>query len=196
MRNQALLAPGMNYPTCRPKLYPTPADFNAVSSYEREPLYTISPASLWFTKQYPAEKWVELIARIPSHANICLLGAKSDDALCKSIIAQSGHGGLVNLAGKLTLLQSAALMKKSRMNFTNDSAPMHLASAMNASVTAVFCSTIPGFGFGPLSDNSVVAEIPGDLACRPCGLHGQRSCPQQHFKCAFEIQVESLLKNV
>jgi heptosyltransferase-2 len=50
--------------------------------------------------------------------------------------------------------------------------PLHIASAMNAAVTAVFCSTVPQFGFGPLSEKSFVAEIKYKLYCRPCGLHG------------------------
>jgi len=87
-----------------------------------------------------------------------------------------------------SLLQSAALMKGAIMNYVNDSAPLHLASAMNAPVTAVFLSTVPQFGFTPLSDNSSVCETSLDLPCRPCGLHGKGACPEGHFKCA-EIEV-------
>jgi len=78
------------------------------------------------------------------------------------------------------------------MNYVNDSAPMHLASAVNAPVTAVFCSTVPAFGFGPLSDKSFIAEKKEKLYCRPCTLHGKKSCPEQHFKCAEDIQVENV----
>jgi ADP-heptose:LPS heptosyltransferase len=76
------------------------------------------------------------------------------------------------------------LMKKAKMNYVNDSAPLHLASALDAPVTAVFCSTIPAFGFGPLSFNSHVIETKENLDCRPCGLHGYRECPESHFMCA------------
>lgn len=65
-------------------------------------------------------------------------------------------------------------MHDAQMNYVNDSAPMHLASAMNAPTAAIFCSTIPEFGFGPLSDDSRVIQIQKPLACRPCGLHGKR----------------------
>jgi heptosyltransferase-2 len=75
-------------------------------------------------------------------------------------------------------------MKYAEMNYVNDSAPMHLASAVNAPVTAYFCSTIPEFGFGPLSENSTVVQTTEKLPCRPCGLHGKRKCPEGHFKCA------------
>jgi hypothetical protein len=78
------------------------------------------------------------------------------------------------------------------MNFVNDSAPLHMASAMNANVTAIFCSTVPDFGFGPLSDHAKVVETSVRLSCRPCGLHGYDACPKGHFKCALTIKAEDL----
>jgi heptosyltransferase-2 len=82
-------------------------------------------------------------------------------------------------------------MQKADMNYVNDSAPLHLASALNAPVTAFFCSTIPEFGFYPLSDKSEVIEVK-NLECRPCGLHGYRSCPKSHFKCGNEIKLPEI----
>jgi len=79
------------------------------------------------------------------------------------------------------------------MNYVNDSAPMHFASAMNAAVTAVYCSTLPAFGFVPLSDISFIVETKEELSCRPCGLHGRPECPEQHFNCANQIANEQLL---
>jgi heptosyltransferase-2 len=65
---------------------------------------------------------------------------------------------------------------------------------VNANVTAVFCSTVPAFGFGPLSDKSFVVEKNDKLYCRPCGLHGKKSCPEGHFKCANDIRIDQLMK--
>ncbi len=103
---------------------------------------------------------------------------------------------MINLAGKLSFLSSAALMKGARMNYVNDSAPMHFASAVNAPVTAVYCSTIPSFGYGPLSDRSFIVETPVALHCRPCGLHGHTKCPEGHFHCAVKIQTQQLLETL
>ncbi|MCK9219620.1 MAG: glycosyltransferase family 9 protein [Bacteroidales bacterium] len=175
-----------------PKLYPSPEDEQAVQSFQHGIYYTISPASLWFTKQYPVEKWKSLLIRIPNDRTVYLLGGQADFILCEELKCSGGHLHTVNLAGRLTFLQSAALMKEARMNFTNDSAPMHLASSVNAPLTAIFCSTVPRFGFGPLSENSIIAEIQERLACRPCGLHGFQKCPEKHFKCALEIPDELL----
>jgi heptosyltransferase-2 len=64
---------------------------------------------------------------------------------------------------------------------------------MNAPVRAVFCSTVPAFGFYPVSDDAEVIEVDYDLYCRPCGLHGYKQCPEGHFKCARDIHIEKLL---
>ena len=71
---------------------------------------------------------------------------------------------------------------------------MHLASAMNAPTCAIFCSTVPAFGYTPLAAHAQVIEVRENLACRPCGLHGYRACPQKHFKCAHDIDEKELLK--
>ena len=87
-------------------------------------------------------------------------------------------------------------MQGARMNYVNDSAPMHLCSAMNAPTTAVFCSTVPAFGFGPLADHSRIAEIRGVLECRPCNLHGRPACPLGHFRCAHDILINDIVGDV
>ncbi|MEI7492209.1 MAG: glycosyltransferase family 9 protein [Bacteroidota bacterium] len=171
----------------RPKLYPSPSDEARVLPYKTRPYVTISPASLWYTKQYPAEKWVELIRTLQPGLQVYLLGSVSDITLCEEIRDSSANEAIQVLAGNLSLLESAALMKEALLNFTNDSAPMHLASAVNAAVAVVYCSTIPEFGFGPLSERNWIIQTREELKCRPCGLHGRKECPLQHFKCANGI---------
>ena len=171
----------------RPKLYPGAADYEKVQPFRNGKYVTMSPASVWFTKQLAREKWVELIREVD--CRIYLLGAPGDAPLCEGILQQAGNPNAQSLCGQLSLLQSAALMEGAVMNYVNDSAPMHLCSAMNAPVTAIYCSTVPYFGFGPLSEVSRVVETPERLDCRPCGLHGYRECPKGHFKCAHTIPV-------
>jgi heptosyltransferase-2 len=177
----------------KPVLYPSQHDYALVSQYKTHKFITVSPASLWFTKQYPKEKWVEFIKDLDDDLTVYFLGGENDRALCDEIMELSGHKNSLNLAGKLTLLQSAALMKDAAMNYTNDSAPMHLCSAVNAPVAAIFCSTVPQFGFGPLSEKSLVIETGQHLKCRPCGIHGRKSCPEKHFECAMSINKNQLL---
>ena len=175
-----------------PKLYPEISNFNKVEEYTNEKYICIAPASVWFTKQYPKHKWVELINALKEY-KIYLIGAPSDFSLCNEISEQSSHNNIVNLTTELSFLDSAALMKNAFMSYVNDSAPMHIASAVNANVTAVYCSTVPSFGFGPLSTNSKVVEVSEKLACRPCGLHGKKECPEGHFDCAEKINVNQLI---
>lgn len=191
-RNNELIAHWGEPKLKRPKLYLNEVDISSVEKYKTQSYICMAPTSIWFTKQWPAEKWVELIQQLPDEFQIYLMGGTADTEACKAIQEKVGRSNVTNLCGELNLLQSAALMRDAQMNYVNDSAPMHLASSVNAPVAAVFCSTIPKFGFGPLSDKSYVIETEKDLACRPCGLHGLKACPQQHFKCALEIETSRL----
>jgi len=171
----------------RPELFPSIKDKAKVAAFKNDMYYCLAPASVWFTKQLPQHKWVELINSLPLDSTIYLLGAPGDKDLCTTIIEKSDHQKSVNLCGELSLLQSAELMRTANRNYVNDSGPLHLASSVNAPVTAFFCSTVPDFGFGPLSEDAEIKEVK-DLDCRPCGLHGYKECPKGHFKCG-EITV-------
>jgi heptosyltransferase-2 len=173
-----------------PKLYPSASDYEIIPGKNK--YICIAPSSVWFTKQFPASKWCELIDKIPDRYIIYLIGAQGDIDLCEEIQKNTESNKVEILAGKLTLLQSVALIEKAEMTFVNDSAPLHFASARNAPVTAIFCSTVPAFGFGPLSVNSHVVEVDEKLDCKPCGLHGKKKCPRQHFKCSH-IDVGKIL---
>jgi heptosyltransferase-2 len=208
-RNLSLIKHFTNDMPARTKLYPSEDDFafvkretlNADLTAHHSPLtihhyICLAPSSVWFTKQYPKEKWVEFLKDIPLSITIYFLGAPSDKDLCNDIIAALPDHSTKNLCGQLSFLQSAALMKDALMTYANDSAPLHIASAMNAPVTAVFCSTVTWFGYWPLSDVSFVVEKTEPLYCRPCTSHGRRECPEKHFKCALDINKQQLLSTL
>jgi heptosyltransferase-2 len=192
-RNHQLLSSLFVTKVAMPKLYPTAADEIAVSSYQQLPYLCIAPASVWFTKQFSIEKWVDLINELPFKGPIYLIGGPGDKLLCDQILQKINRKSVVNLAGRLSFLASAALQKKAVLNYVNDSAPMHFASAVNAPVVAVYCSTLPDFGFGPLSDKSFIVQTNEALACRPCGIHGKKQCPLKHFDCAKTIKMDQLI---
>lgn len=180
----------------RPVLYPSPADEQSVSIYKLQPFVTMTPSSVWFTKKYPVEKWIELINHFNPRLKIFLLGGRENTSECEAIVKAAANKNTEVLAGKLNFLQSAALMRGSNMNYTNDSAPLHFASAVNAPVTAIFCSTVPAFGYTPLSDKSYIVETQLHLRCRPCGVHGYKDCPLGHFKCAYSITTNQILESI
>lgn len=192
-RNIKLIEPIAILKAELPRLYPSSTDKENVSQYKNNKYITISPASLYYTKQFSLEKWIELIDNISIATSVILLGGKEDSELCEKIIKGSKRGVVFSLAGKLSFLESASLMEDALMNYVNDSAPLHLTSAVNAPVAAVFCSTVPEFGFGPLSDRSTTIETEEKLPCKPCGLHGYQQCPLGHFKCSKTIKISQLL---
>jgi len=211
-RNHALISSLGALPLAMPKLYPTKSDYEKVKLYQAEKYITIAPASVWFTKQFPLTAWVSLINELKFEGPIYILGGASDKDLGDKIINEvvslhskafnatsttsnnsSASIKIINLSGELGFLASAALQQKAVLNYVNDSAPMHFCSAVNAPVVAIYCSTIPAFGFGPLSTNSFVVEIQTQLACRPCGLHGKKQCPLGHFNCAQSIENAQLI---
>lgn len=173
----------------RPELFPSNDASKKVAKYISQDYVCLAPASVWFTKQLPKKKWIELVEKIDK--KVYLLGGPADEAFCESIKLSCEDKEVVNLCGELSLLESAALMKGAKMNYVNDSGPLHLASATNAPVTAFFCSTIPDFGFGPLSEDSAILEVK-NLSCRPCGLHGHKECPKSHFDCGNKMDLSSI----
>ena len=180
----------------KPKLYPSIDDKNAIANYTNQPYICIAPTSVWFTKQFPIAKWIAFLHVLPQNYQVYLIGAPSDAILCNEISKAFPNRSIMNLAGKLNFLESAALMEKAVMNYVNDSAPMHFASAMNAPVTVIYCSTIPAFGYGPLSNDRTIVEIQEQLSCRPCGIHGKKACPETHFNCALKISNDQLLASL
>lgn len=176
--------PGSEIP--RPTLYPSEQDRQKIQSLiEGKAYFVVAPSSIWFTKQWPMEKWKDLLMRLPLTHRVFLVGSAAEKEKVSAL--ENIHPDTANLCGELSMMQTVALMKKADHVFTNDSAPLHFASAANARHTAVFTSTIPDFGFGPLSEHARIAQTTLNLDCRPCGLHGKRSCPRKHFKCAMSI---------
>lgn len=193
-RNLKLIAGITDDTFVNPKIYLTDKVLENVKPLKPIPYLTIAPASVWETKRFPIHKWIAFLNQVRFDGRVYLLGGPSDHQLCEQIRLQSRKETIDNLCGRLTLPESAALMKDAVMNYMNDSGPLHLASAINAPTCVVFCSTVPAFGFGPLADVNTVIETGQKLNCRPCGLHGYKACPEGHFNCAESIDVKRLVE--
>ncbi|MGY6562639.1 MAG: glycosyltransferase family 9 protein [Luteibaculaceae bacterium] len=192
-RNLALANTYFNLELQRPKVYPTNKDLESIAELKGKPYVCLAPASVWFTKQLPLSKWKEIAQKYTQTHQVYLLGAPQDFAVCEQILGSvQPLKNITNLCGKLSLKASAALMQHAGMCFVNDSAPLHLASAVDAPTTVFFCNTTPKFGFGPLSNNNRIVETTLELSCKPCGITGKKACPQGHFNCGETITVEHL----
>ena len=129
----------------------------------------------------------------------CVLLGGPDDAGLTSVIARSvataGGAPVIDLAGVTNLRESYAVLQRAAALVTNDSAPMHLGVAAGIPVIAIYCSTVPEFGFAPRGERDEVVEVSG-LECRPCGIHGHPTCPEKHFRCGWDTDAASVLERV
>jgi len=145
----------------------------------------LAPGSIWGTKRWPG--YAELAAALD--APVVVVGGPEDAPLAEAVAAAAGRG--YSAAGILGLRVSAALIARAAVLVTNDSAPLHLATATGTPVVAIFGPTVTAFGFGPRGARDRVVEHPG-LECRPCSAHGPQVCPLGHHRCMKELSVESV----
>lgn len=150
----------------------------------------IAPGSVWGTKRWPY--YADLATR--TGGQIVIVGGREDAALAQAIV-QSSPGKTVSAAGALSLRESAALIRRARILVTNDSAPLHLATAMGTPVLALFGPTVPEFGFGPRRPGDVTLGH-DELSCRPCSRHGPEVCPLGHHRCMRDLSVEVVSKTM
>lgn len=180
-----------------PSVYPTPEDDAAVDRLLAGAgiagdFVVLAPGSIWGSKRWPYYK--DLAGRLADRAAVVAVGGAEDAALGEDIVGavRRTGGPALNACGQLTLRQSAALIGRARLLVTNDSAPLHLASAMGTAVVAVFGPTVPEFGFGPIGPADVTVGREG-LVCRPCSRHGPPACPLGHHRCMRDLRADELL---
>lgn len=167
-------------------------DFNL----EGKTLVGIHPGSAWPTKCWPMDYFVELISKLETdlHVQTVIVGGGKKDADLGEKICQLSKGHCANLCGKTSLADLMALMTHFKLFITNDSGPMHIATAFNVPTLAIFGPTTRELGFFPYGHGHRVVEVKG-LECRPCALHGGRKCPLGHFKCMKDITVDRVFEN-
>ena len=152
----------------------------------------LAPGSIWGSKRWP--HYAALAKRLADRAGIVVVGGADDAALGEEIGTAVGRssGRCVSLCGRLTLRQSAAVIRKAAVLVTNDSAPLHFAQAVATPTVAIFGPTLPSFGFGPRGPRDQALGVDG-LACRPCSAHGPARCPLGHHLCMQSLRVEDVL---
>ena len=175
-----------------PQLRPTAADEQAAAALIDGAFVALAPGSIWGSKRWPY--YPELAAKLAARLPVVLVGGPDDAGLGDEIVRAVGRSGgrAVNGCGKLTLRQSAALIGKALLLVTNDSAPLHLATAMGTPIVALFGPTVTEFGFGPLRPGDVALGV-NELPCRPCSSHGPPQCPLGHHRCMRELTVAAVI---
>ncbi len=159
-------------------------------------LVGINAGSAWPTKCWPMEYFVKLISRLQTELGVqaVLIGGDKQDAALGEKICQLSTGHAASLCGKTSLADLMALMKHFKLFITNDSGPMHIATAFDVPTLAIFGPTTRELGFFPYGEGHRVMEVKG-LECRPCALHGGKKCPKGHFKCMRDVLPDVVFDN-
>ncbi|MEF9933547.1 MAG: glycosyltransferase family 9 protein [Cetobacterium sp.] len=178
------------------ELYPGDEDIKKVDKFWEEKnlsnkkVIVIAPGSRWFTKKWPLDYFNQVIKELEKKENIAVIIVGGADEKGLNIVYSDST---IDLRGCTTLLGLAEVLKRADIVLTNDSSPIHIASAWEKPhILAIFGPTIKEFGFTPWSTNSEVLQIE-NLDCRPCSIHGGDKCPKGHFKCMMDITPEKVL---
>lgn len=157
--------------------------------------FGLCPGSVWPTKRWNPGGFGALARALRDRYDeqVVVLGGSGDLAAAAAVTAAAG-GCVVNLAGKTDLETFLAIVRRLRVLVSNDSAPMHVATALNVPVVAVFCATSPVQGFGPYGERTAV--VAANLECRPCSRHGGRRCPRGTEDCMRLVMPVDVLRAV
>ncbi len=153
------------------------------------PRIGLAPGASRFTKRWPAAAFAEAGAGLAQRfsGSLVLVGGGEDRGAAEEVRRRLPEGvPVLDLTGRLSLPQAVAAIQGLDLLLSNDTGLMHVATAVNTSVVAVFGPTTRELGFFPLGPAAVVVEHP-DLRCRPCSLHGSAACPRGHFRCMLEL---------
>jgi heptosyltransferase-2 len=153
----------------------------------------VCPTARHFTKIWPAERFAAAAAALAEETGlpVSLFGAAGEREQCAAVgahlLATSPQTLVANMAGTLSLLETAAALDAGVVVLCNDSGLMHLAAARKRPVVAVFGSTVRQFGFFPFGTRASVIEHAA-CPCRPCTHVGRAECPRSHFRCMTELE--------
>ncbi len=136
------------------------------------------------------ERFQELCQQLLDHVNIKIIffGDLSGVPLAQKICASLPSHRLINFTGKTTLRELIAFIQNCKIFLTNDSGPMHIASALEVPLIALFGSTSE-ITTGPYRGGHVIHK---HVACSPCY---RRECPID-FRCMTSIEVTEVYEEI
>ncbi len=170
-----------------PKLYAPILDF-VPNRFER-PAIGINPgASYGSAKRWYPEKFAEVCNRLCGDFDIVIFGGPGEEGMADDIVAQLRCKNYSNLCGKLTIKELCEHIGGLSAFITNDSGPMHIASAMGIPTVAIFGPTdfTETHPFG--NNHMIVSKY---LSCAPCK---KRECPLRHHRCMKEIDADEVIE--
>ncbi len=160
-----------------------PKNFQPPALQLPEKFIALAPSAAHVLKRWPVEHWKKLIGLLPEQ-NFVLLGGPQDHFLNELVLGPR----VLNLAGKISFIESAWVVSQSQLLISNDTGPMHFGEQLGHPTIALM-GPAP-FGF-PSRKTTRVMEL--DLSCRPCSKHGQGPCTNKEFqKCLQGISPEKI----
>lgn len=172
--------------------YPIPewASMQVKTAYPVGRRIFLAPGSVWDTKRWTAQGYVELARMlILRGCEVELVGSPAERDLCDQI--QRQVPGVVNRAGQTSLARLVDLFSSGVALICNDSGAMHAAAAAGLPTVAIFGPTTLDLGFRPWQERSVIVQR--ELKCRPCGKHGAKTCPLGTHECMTGITAKDVL---
>lgn len=139
-------------------------------------------------RRWPLKNFAELVKKIKQP--IILIGGPDDKEIAQYVIKESGKKDIINVVGKCTIPQSAAIMQKCSKLVCNDSGPMHMASALNKHVISIFGASNPARK-APIAKESVAIWKDQDIYEEDYEVYGIQPKNKQFMK---RIKVEDVLK--
>ena len=160
---------------------------------EREILIGIAPGAKWETKKWDVDKFSSVAKDLSRDfsARILLVGNKEDQKLVNEIEQRAGKERAIH-AFDLPLDRLMALVERCDLFISNDSGPMHLASALGVPTIGIFGPTAPELGFSPagLEDKIFWSGV----GCSPCSLHGEKECVRDSRYCMDDIKPKKVIE--
>lgn len=154
--------------------------------------------SLSLERRWPAPNFAALARALVREDGlpVVFVGAPNEIEYVREIVRSAGeqpHGHLVDLSGKLTIGELAALLARAACVVTNDSGPMHVTAALGTPLVALFGPETPVM-YGPLGTDAVALWKPP--ACSPCiNVHDNKvsNCIHGRPECLVGIEVDEVL---
>ena len=155
-----------------------------------EVVAVLNPGAKFAAKRWSRDKFVETGRQLAHEyaARIIVVGGKREERLGREVAFGVGKTGAVNLAGKTTVRELAALLERADVMVTNDTGPMHMAVAVGCPVVALFGPTNP-YRYGPVGRKHQVVHT--TMECFPCS---ERSRCARQFECMNTITVDEVMK--
>ncbi len=155
----------------------------------------VAPGASHGPKRWPPDRFARVADRLAAaHGmRVLLLGSERDRPLTRKV-ADAMTEPALDWSGRTDLALLPAVVKRCRRLISNDSGPMHVATAVGTPVVGVFGATHPRLGFSPLGPEDAAVSL--DLPCSPCSLHGDRNCRLGTHACMLDLSPRQVIAEV